>query len=72
MENRNFKIGDLVLISDKNMHRSDWPLARIIEIRPSRDSAVGVVKVKTTNGEYVWPAGKLCLLKHSSFYSNNA
>ena len=37
VENRNFKIGELVLISDENMHRSDWPLARIIEVRPSRD-----------------------------------
>ena len=64
IENRNFKIGDLVLISDENMHCSDWPLARIIEIRPSQDDAVGVVKVKTTNEEYVWPAGNLCLLEH--------
>ena len=71
VENRHFKIGDLILISDENIHRSDWLLARIIEIRPSRDSVVRMVKVKTTNGEYVRPAGKLCLLEHSSFYNNN-
>ena len=67
VENRNFKIGELVLISDKDMHRSEWPLARIIEIRASRDDVVRVFKVKTANGEYVQPAGNLCLLKHSSF-----
>ena len=71
VENRNFKIGDLVLISDENMHRSDWPLAKIIKIRPCREDVVQVLKVKTTNGEYVRPAGNLCLLEHSSFYNNN-
>ena len=67
VKNRNFKIGELVLISDKDMHRSEWPLARIIEIRASRDDVVRVFKVKTANGEYVQPAGNLCLLKRSLF-----
>ena len=71
VENRNFKIGELVLISDENMHRSDWPLARIIEVRPSRDEIERVVKVKTTNTEYLRPARNLFLLEHSSFYNNN-
>ena len=31
VENRNIKIGDLVFISDKSMHRSDWPLPKIID-----------------------------------------
>ena len=68
MENRNFHIGDLVLIPDKNMDCSDWPLARTIEIRPSGD---GVVQVKTTSEWYVRPAGNLSLLEHSSFHNNN-
>ena len=40
------------------MHQSDPHLARITEIRPSRDKAVRLVKVITFNGE--------C---HGSFYS---
>ena len=40
------------------MHQSDPHLARITEIRPSRDKAVQLVKVITFNGE--------C---HGSFYS---
>ena len=71
VENRNFKIGELILISVENMHRLDCPLARMIKIRPSRDDVVRVLKVKTTNGEYVRPAGNLCLLEHSSFYNNS-
>ena len=46
VENKVFKIGDLVLISGKKMYRSGYCLARIIEIRPNRDDVVQVVKVK--------------------------
>ena len=40
MEKRNFKMRYLVFISNKNMHCSDWLLARVIEIRPRRDDVV--------------------------------
>ena len=71
VENGNFKIGDLVLISDKNMHRPDRPLARNTEIRPSRDDVVRVAKAKTANGEYVRPARNLYLLEYSSFHNKS-
>ena len=51
------------------MHHPDWPLARIFEIRPSRDQVVRVVKVKAENEENVQPAGNMCLLKHSAIFS---
>ena len=66
VENRNFKIVDLVDISDINIHFSDWPSARIIE-----DNEVQVVNIKTTNREYLQPAVNLCLLEHLLLYKNN-
>ena len=53
------------------MHRSDWPLACIIEIRPSREDVIRVVKLKIASAEHVRPAGNLYLFEHSSFYNNN-
>ena len=47
MEKRNCEIGDLVVILDKNMHRSYQPLAIIIKIRHNRDDVVRVAKVKS-------------------------
>ena len=44
---RNFKIGDLVLVFDKNANRTKWPLARIVEIMPGKDETVRTVKIKT-------------------------
>ena len=60
---RNFKPGDLVLISNKDIPRSNWPLARILEIHRSEDNVVRVVKLKTKDGVYTRPAANLCLLE---------
>ena len=38
------------------MHQSDSPLAGITEIKPRKDKAVHLVKVKTVNEEYISPA----------------
>ena len=43
---RNFVIGDLVLIADKNIPRSNWLLARITEMHRSKDNVTRVVKLK--------------------------
>ena len=63
---RNFQPGDLVLISNKDISRSNWPLARILEVTRSDDNVVRVVKLKTKGGIYVRPAGCLCLLEASN------
>ena len=55
---RNFERGDLVLISSKDIPRSNWPLARY-----SGHDVIRVVKVKTKDGVYTRPAAKLCLLE---------
>ena len=65
VKNRNFQIGDLVLIAETGVPRSTWPLARIIEVKTSSDGTVRVVKVKSHHGVYVRPAASLCLLEES-------
>ena len=56
---RNFVVGDLVLIADKNIPRYNWLLARITEIHRSKDNAVRVIKLKTKFGTYTRPACEL-------------
>ena len=61
----NFVDGDLVLIADKKIPRSNRLLARITEIHRSKDNVIRVVKLKTKFGTYTRPAANLCLLKES-------
>ena len=65
VRNRNFIIGDLVIINESNVPRSYWPLGRIIDVFPGRDGVVRTVKVKTPNNELIRPANKLHLLEAS-------
>ena len=62
---RNFVVGDLVLMADKNIPRSNWLLARIKDIYRSKDNVVRVVKLKTKFGTYTRSAANLCLLEES-------
>ena len=62
---RNFIAGDLVLIADKNIPRSNWLLARITEIHRSKDNVIRVVKLKTKSETYIRPTANLCLLEES-------
>ena len=65
VKNRNFQVGDLVLVAETGVSCSTWPLARIIEVKTSRDGTVSVAKVKTHHGVYVRPTANLCSLKES-------
>ena len=65
VKNRNFQVGDLVLVAETGVSCSTWPLAKIIEVKTSRDGTVSVVKVKTHHGVYVRPTANLCSLKES-------
>ena len=43
------KVGDLVLVMDKDYSRGKWPLGRVIQVLPSKDGLVRTADVKTTS-----------------------
>ena len=57
---RQFKIGDIVLIVDENVSRGKWNLARVIEVFPGKDGVIRNVKLKTKSGEYKRSVQKCC------------
>ncbi|XP_072398242.1 uncharacterized protein [Diabrotica undecimpunctata] len=56
------KIGDVVLIKDEETPPLLWPLAKIIEVLPGKDSLVRTVRVSTPNGEYLRSIKKVARL----------
>ena len=60
----NVKINDIVLLCEESP-RSQWPLARVIEVYPGNDGNVRKVKVRTRSTELVRPIGKLCMLEEA-------
>ena len=46
-KNRNFRVGDLLIISSHDVPRSHWPIGRITEVYPGRDGVRRSVKLKT-------------------------
>ena len=62
---RNFEVGDLVIIQQKDVPRSYWPLGRIIEVYEGSNEVVRVVKLKTASGEMTRPSSRLVLLEAS-------
>ncbi|XP_074653624.1 uncharacterized protein LOC141907780 [Tubulanus polymorphus] len=63
---RNIKIGDLVLVVDDRVHRSEWPLGRIIAILPGTDDIVRRVTIKTAKSTIDRPINKCVLLECDS------
>lgn len=61
-DNKNIKIGDIVLIVDSNGPRNLWKKGRVEKLFPGKDGKVRVVDVRTTNGVYKRPVAKLCIL----------
>ena len=59
-ENKNLRLGDVVLIVDENSARGDWPLGRVIELCPNKHGLLRSVKVKTKGGCFHKPINKLC------------
>ena len=57
---RQFKIGDIVLMVDENVSRGKWNLARVIEVFPGKDGVIRNVKLKTKSGEYKRSVHKCC------------
>jgi len=54
-----FKIGDVVLVEVDNKKRIFWPMARIIDLIPSRDGGTRLARVKTKTGEFLRPVQRL-------------
>ena len=46
---RNVQIGDIVLVRDSSLRRH-WPIARVIDVKPSPDGLVRSVQIQTTTG----------------------
>lgn len=65
-DRREIKTGDLVLLREKDSHRNDWPMGRIVSTTPSGDGRIRRVEVKVSRGEstkvYVRPVNELVLL----------
>ena len=51
-ERTNLRVGDLVLIKDKNLARNDWRTGILNEVFLSNDGVVRTCEVKTPRGIY--------------------
>ncbi|XP_030753188.1 uncharacterized protein LOC115880190 [Sitophilus oryzae] len=59
---KNIDVGTLVLLKEDDTPPLHWPLARVIEVFPGGDGKIRVVTLQTSNGSYVRPITKICLL----------
>ena len=62
----NLKEGDLVLVSDEQLHRGQWPLGKVIEPIQGHDGLVRSAKVKFEGTIKTRPIVKLCRLELDS------
>lgn len=61
---RNFAVGDVVLLLDETLPRGSWPLGRVLEVFPNQsDGLVRSVKLKTKSSILVRPIDKIVLLE---------
>jgi hypothetical protein len=63
----NLAVNDIVLIINPDSPRGHWPIGRVLETIMSQDGVVRAARVKTSTGEYLRPAAKLCLLEKDVF-----
>lgn len=59
-------VGDIVLVGSDDVKRIQWPMAKIIELIPGRDSIVRTARVKTQNGVLLRPIQRLHPLELST------
>lgn len=58
-----YKIDDLVLLTDENTPATYWPMAKIVDTHPGRDGVTRVVTLKTSKGQFFKrPTAKIRLL----------
>lgn len=65
-----FNVGDIVLIGSDNKKRQDWPIGKIIEIIPGKDTFGRVAKVKTQTGDLLRPIQRLYPLEITAQVEN--
>ena len=60
-----YQAGDVVVVLDEQVKssRGKWPLAKIVEVRPSLDGAVRQVRLQFHGTEVVWPITKIAPLE---------
>ena len=58
--NRNFAVGDVVLVINSQTVRGHWPLGRIVAVHPGQDGRVRVVDVKIGDTVFVRSVTTLC------------
>ena len=64
LDERDFQVGDVVLLVDDTSPRGFWPLARVTHVFPSTDGTVRSVEVQTTGGRiYRQPVTKVCFIE---------
>ena len=62
-EQRNVRVGDIVLVADDNVKRNQWILGRVLNVFPGSDGLVRSVEVRVKESVLKRPVTKLCLLE---------
>ncbi|XP_024872185.1 uncharacterized protein LOC112454820 [Temnothorax curvispinosus] len=62
-DDRQIKVGDIVIIGNDCSKRIEWPLGRVIELFPGKDGIVRVVRLITATGQLVRPVQRLYCLE---------
>ena len=62
-DERNLKVGDIVLLVDVDSPRGTWPLARVDEVRASHDGRIRKAVVRTGGSRYIRPIHKMILVQ---------
>ena len=62
-ESPNFKVGDVVLISDIKTYRNLWPLGIVLEVKKSDDGLVRTLKLRSLGKEIVRASNKIVHLE---------
>lgn len=65
-ERRSVSVGDLVLLADGNLPRSQWTMGRVKEVYLGSDDRVRSCLVKTATTQFVRPIVKMCVLEEAS------
>ena len=62
-EQRNVRVGDIVLVADDNVKGNQWILGRGLNVFPGSDGLVRSVEVRANKSVLKRPVTKLCLLE---------
>ena len=61
-EEKNLKVGDVVVVITPETTRGHWPLGRVEEIFPGKDGYVRIVRIRLPGKSYIRPIHRLCKL----------